>query len=76
MQKVIVECGLNLKTNTLPQVTSDIVTFSRMVRFSCVLPLWKASGLTITPDLIILKNLKNGHFIANLEKRDFFLHPL
>ena len=47
------------KSTTLPQVTSDIVTFSKMVRFSCVLPLWKAIELTITPVLTVLKNIEN-----------------
>ena len=43
------------KSKTLPQVTSDTITF----RFSRVLPLWKAIELTITPVLIILKNIEN-----------------
>ena len=65
-----------MKTTTLPQVTFDIITLSRMVQFLYVLPLWKANELTITPVLTILI-LKIDHFTANLEKRDIiFLHPL
>ena len=47
------------KSTTLPQVTSHIITFSRMVRFSCVLPLWKAFELMIMPVLTVLKNIEN-----------------
>ena len=60
------------KSKTLPQVTSDIVTFSRMVQFSRVLPLWKAIELTITPVLIILKNIENWPFYSQFRKRDIF----
>ena len=47
------------KSTTLPQVTSDIITFSTMVRFSCVLLLWKAIELMIMPVLTVLKNIEN-----------------
>ena len=56
------------KSITLPQVTSDIVTFSRMVRFSCVLPLWKAIELTIMPVLTVLKNIENWPFYSQSRK--------
>ena len=47
------------KSTTLPQVTLDIATFSRMFRFSSDLPLWKAIELTIMPVLTVLKNIEN-----------------
>ena len=56
------------KSTTLPQVTSDIITFSRMVRFSCVLPLWKAIELTIMPVLTVLKNIENWPFYSQSRK--------
>ena len=46
-----------------------------MVRFSCVLPLGKAIELMITPVLIILKNIENDHFTANLEKYEIIFTP-
>ena len=56
------------KSITLPQVTSDIVTFSRMVRFSCVLPLWKAIELMIMPVLTVLKNIENWPFYSQFRR--------
>ena len=61
------------KSTTLPQVTSDIITFSRMVRFSCVLPLWKAIELTIMPVLTVLKNIENWPFYSQFSKTRHFL---
>ena len=60
------------KSTTLPQVTSDIITFSRMVRFSCVLPLWKAIELTIMPVLTVLKNIENWPFYSQSRKTGHF----
>ena len=64
------------KSTTLPQVTSDIITFSRMVRFSCVLPLWKAIELTIMPVLTVLKNIKNWQFYSQFRKTGHFFGTL
>ena len=64
------------KSTTLPQLTSDIVTFSRMVRSSSVLPPWKAIELTITPVLTILKNIENWPFYSQFRKKwHFFATP-
>ena len=63
------------KSTTLPQVTSDIITFSRMVRFSCVLPLWKAIELTIMPVLTVLKNIENWPFYSQSRKTWHFFWP-
>ena len=64
------------KSTTLPQVTSNIITFSKMVRFSCVLPLWKAIELTITPVLTVLKNIENWPFYSQSRKTwHFFWTP-
>ena len=66
------------KSITLPQVTSYIVTFSRMVRFSWSEGLWKAIEITITPVLTILKNIENWPFYSQFRKKLTFsiLHPL
>ena len=43
-----------------------------MVRFSCVLPLWKAIELTITPVLTVLKNIENWPFYSQIRKTGHF----